>query len=311
MALTNWTDIFNSGCIFDLGIARPSLKIQNTPDDLGVPDTGAVKKAFTLGHLRLVDAKAFEDVNSAAQRASKAVIRHSMPFALIRGARYVPNSKLPKLLAELREARAEFDEAANKFMWAYEATKASQEPVIKAALADASRGLPGMADEAWRRVQANYPSAEEIRAAFSLTWTVYQLANANAQEAREEALNTAGQIKGVVRGMVEGLRADVAEKVACLIKLSENGGKLNGKSINAAGEVIARVRELNEAIGDNGLERELRSLEGILFDAKEERNASRLVSAFEATKAALAEGLEAAVASAEESLTGMGRRKIG
>ena len=311
MAVTNWSDIFSSGSIIDLGISKPSMQIQNTPDDLGVPGTNAVKRAFTLGHLRLAPAKAFEDVNAAAQRASKAVIRYSMPFALIRGARYVPNAKLPKLLAELREARAEFDEAANKFEWAYDAMKSEQEPVIKAALSDASRGLPGAAEEAWARVRANYQSAAEVRASFALSWTVYTLANPTAQEAREEALSTAGQIKSVVRGMVEGLRDDVKEKVECLIKLAGNGGKMNGKSINAANEVIARVRELNEAIGDGGLERELAALEKILLDAKDERNASRLVEAFEKTKTALAEGLEEAVKSAEESLTGMGRRKIG
>src|SRR4051812_1170605 len=116
-----WNDLFFTGSVVDLAVSVWGARIQIKASDLGIEDSEEVRKALSLGSHRLVPPESLTAISAAAGKAQRAVDHHSLNFALIRGARYVPDTALPPLLEKLRVAREEFHGAVSAFLETYEA----------------------------------------------------------------------------------------------------------------------------------------------------------------------------------------------
>lgn len=306
-----WKDLFSAGSIVDLNVSKWGARIKMTATDLGIEDVnGDVKKALSLGCHRLAPADAFDDITKSIGQANKAMAKYTLPFALIRGARYCPNDRLSALTSELKAARQAFNAAVDSFVARYADIQAAMLPTLDAALKEAAQNLEA-AGNALMRLRAEYPDAEEVRNAFAMRWSIYTLASASAEVAVDALSQEADEIKSVVRGMVEDLRMEVSDKVGVIINLARKGGKLHGKSINAGLETIDRIEDLNRIVDDRELAVQLNALRNILQKAEGEKDATSLSSSLEAVKVAIEGDMAKAVAAAEEKLTGVGRRKIG
>jgi hypothetical protein len=304
-----WNDLFLTGSVVDLQCSLWRARTKIKPSDLGIEDTDAVHAALSLGCHRLAPAEAFEAIHEQVAAARRAVDNHSLPFGLIRGARYVPDTALPKLLGELRARRDQFTEAVAAFVRGYDAMLAEHMPTAVAALRAAARS-PEAAEATIRRLRDEYPTAEEVAEKFSLGWNVYAISGARSAMAQSLLDQEVGAVKGIVRDMVVQLREEVRAKVADVLGLVERGGKLQDRSLEAAIAVIDRVEGLN-VLGDYDLTRQLGALRAALQSIEAgKRVTDAAVTSLEGVKTALEKNVEAAVAAAEERLCGLGRRQI-
>lgn len=304
----NWNDLFLTGSIVDIELSMWRARTKIKASDLGIDDSPEVHKVLSLGNHRLFPAKAFEQLNLISGQAKRSLEHHSLNFAMIRGARYVPNSGIDELLGKLRAYKKEFLQEVEVFMQNYEKTKEEMLPVIEKALKDAAR-TPEIAETAFHRVQAEYPSVEEIRSKFAIRWSVYAIQSPKSSAAKEAALEETDSIKSVVRGMIEQLRGEVTEKLKVLTDLIGKGGKVPKQSIDSARSLINRIDSLN-VMGDRVLTDQVRALGRFLDGLESEEDLGTVAIGIGEIQRTLESSIEEAVKEAEERLTGVGKRKL-
>ena len=304
----NWNDLFLTGSIVDIEMSMWRARTKIQPQDLGIEDSAEVSKVLSLGCHRLAPAKAFEDLNLISGQAWRALESHSLKFAMIRGARYVPNTNLETLLGKLRQYKKEYMDAVNKFMENYEKTKEEMLPIIEKALKDAARNEDA-ARMAFDRIKDEYPSSQEVREKFSFRWSVYAIQSPKSKAAANAAQEETDSIKSVVRGMVEQLRTDVTTKITVLTDLIGKGGKVPKQSIESARALILRIESLN-VMGDRVLDEQTRTLGRFLDALEDDSQSPEIAMGLSDMRKQLEESVEQAVKEAEDRLTSVGKRKL-
>lgn len=305
-----WNDLFVSGSIVDLTVSIWRASIGVHTKDLGIENSAEVARVLSLGRYRLAPQKSFEKIAEASRAATRHWNYYSLNFGLIPGARYVPDTNLPKLLEELRVEQGKFNEAVNEFLTQYEAMKNEMLPVIEKAIQDASRDADS-AKVAFERVQHEYPTVDMVRLKFKLSWSIYAIQGAKSQAAAEMAENETDTIKDVVKGMVTQLRDDMGEKLAGVLNIVNKGGVLKENSIQAAIDVLDRVDSLN-ILGDEVLAEQSRTMRAVILGIESGKRVSdNEVSNLEDIQKELEQSVQEAVKSAEANLMGLGRRKLG
>lgn len=303
-----WDDLFNNGSVVDLSASMWRAKVKLKASDLGIDDSPEVKQALSLGCHRLLPSKAFEEIVAAARECRNLVDQYSMNFGLIRGARFVPNKNVGKLMTALRTEKTRFYEAVDRFLDNYETGKEEMLPVIEKALRDAARSDEAAA-RAFRRIRQEYPTREEVLTRFQISWSIYQITSPRSREAAEAIEGEGDNVKSMVRSMVEQLRGEMTTKLADLLKLIERGGKLPERSIKSAVDLLDRLEGLN-VFGDAALAEQIRTVRSWIEGVEGGKPGEALAAGIADVKRSLEEGLEAAVAEAEASLTGVGKRKL-
>lgn len=308
MSTLNWNALFANGSIVDLGTSLWRARLGIKPSDLGIDDTNAVQKVLSLGCHRLAPSKAFENINEPAKAAARAIEHYSMNFGLIRGARYVPDTNLPKLLKELRQHKQKFNEAVNDFMDNYEKMKAEQMPLIRDALRDAAQ-TPEAAKIAFMRIQSEYPEAHQVRDKFRLQWNVYAIQGARSKAAMAAATEEQENVKGIVSSMVTELRSEMQKKLEAIMQITAKGGRLSTKSIDSAVKMLDRLESLN-VLGDQVLAQQISSLRSAFLTMDKGQVTEDFTAGLNDVQAALEQSVEQAIADAEANLTGVGKRKL-
>lgn len=308
MSLT-WNDLFVKGSIVDLKAGKWRAKVRLEPQDLGIEPTIEVKQALALGSHRLAPFTVFKETNRISRGAVDLVDKYSMPFPMVRGARYVPEQRLPELLEKLADARRQFREAVGDFAANYSHIRTEQLEIIRLALLHAAK-TPEAAEVAYRRVAAEYPPEDEIEDLFRLDWQVYAIHGARSDAIKNQVQEESGAVKKVIQGMVKGLRDEMAEKLQDVLAMAARGGKLPEPSKQSALACIERIELLN-VLGDRELTNLLEAFRGIV----EGTGADDMDKNFEAGIAGIKDQLEQSIkdaqAAAEKALTGVGKRKIG
>ncbi len=309
----SWNALFLSGSVVSLSTSMWRARAKIRAEDLGIDNTSEVQAALSLGNHRLAPAKAFEDILKPAREASRVIDFYSVNFGLIKGARYVPEANLPKLLAELNRLKIEFYDATQAFMDNFEPTRAAMLPVIGQALKDATKDWVA-AEKAFQRIQAEYPSALEVRGKFSLGWSVYAIRSPKTADAGAFAEQETQEVKSIVADMVKQLRGEMTEKLQDILSITAKGGKLQGKSLESANQMLDRLETLN-ILGDTVLVDQIRAMRSVLSSVDTEKVAganydATLVTGLNDIQKVLETSVEEAIANAERTLTGVGRRKL-
>lgn len=304
----NWNALFANGSIVDLKTSIWPAKTKIKASDLGIEDSTAVQKVLSLGSHRLAPAKAFAEIKGHASAAKDAIDRYSMNFGLIRGARYIPDKNLEKLLPELRRHKIAFMESVNEFLDNYDKMKAEHLPLIKSALDDASPDKE-TAKNAYQRILSEYPSSTEVRQKFHLAWSVYAIQGARSRAALAAATEEQENVKSIVSSMVTELRGEMAQKLESLMKLTAKGGKLSTKSIESAHNMLDRLESLN-VLGDQVLAEQINSLKRAFNSIDKGKVTDDLVMGLNQAQAELEASVEQAIADAESNLTSVGKRKL-
>ena len=303
-----WDALFYRGSIVDLDINIWSAKLNLRPSDIDVADTPDVREALTLGTMRLAPKKAFDGILRVRRAALKGVENSSFNFPFLRGARYVPEAKVARLLELLNIRKAYFDEAVADFSDKYNFIRADTLPVIRRALLDSGCKDIG---PAMARVENEYPT--DIVSHFGFSWKMYAISGAKSAAAADVASEETAQVKGILAEIVKQLRDEFSEKVSSIAKIIGRGGKIPSTSIDSCREVLKWVKEMN-VFGDVELNNQVRAFERILaLDSVVGPDTSKvpgLAADLDKIQDVLKTSLDDAIAAAEKNLTGLGRRKI-
>jgi len=309
-AKVGWDNLFLTGSVLDLDVSKWYARTKIKAADLGIEDSPEVHQVLSLGNHRLIPAEAFEEILKAERAAKRTVDYYSLNFPFVRGARYVPEQRMKDLTERLRAHKESFDEAVEKFVAAYDANKAAMLPTIEKALQDAARTSVA-AVFAFDRIRDAYPSAEEVRAKFGIRWNIYAIRAPKSAATAQAAMDETESVKGIIRSMVGQLRDEFTEKVGAIMNAVAKAGKIPTTTIESAREVIQRIEDMN-VLGDQELADQCRRFKEVI--EKAETNGAYTVRGASADlteiKKAIDKSMEDAVADAEKSLTGVGRRKI-
>lgn len=303
-----WDKLFLNGSVVGLTNSLWRARVQIKASDLGIEDTDAVRTALSLGCHRLMPLKSFEEITRQHREASKLIDYYSVNFGLIRGARYVPEKNLPILIEELKKAKERFYLAVDSFMNNYEKTKDEMLPIIEKALLDAAND-PIAAVNAFNRIKQEYPLANEVRSKFSLGYSVYAIRSAQNEGVANAAAEESEGVKSIIADMVKQLRDDLTCKLSDILKIVNDGGKLNDKSIEAANNILNRVDSLN-VLNDRVLSDQINAFRKALASVTDGKYDGNFVVGLDNIKKTLETSVEEAIKDAEESLTGVGKRKL-
>ena len=304
----SWNSLFANGSIIDLHTSIWRARTKLKPADLGIDDSKEVQKALSLGCHRLAPSSAFEEILEPARSAARSIDHFSLNFALIRGAKYVPDSNIELLMQRLSGYKQEFNEAVDRFITNYEEMKEVQLPIIKKALLDAAKTEIAAAN-AYERIMMEYPTASQVRDRFSLKWSVYAVQGAKSKAALQAISEEADEVKSVVSSMVEQLRKDMKTKMESILKTAAKGGRLTDRSIDSALEMLDRVESLN-ILGDEVLGDQIDALRDALNKVDQKKVGKDFIKDLGDMQKQLEESAEQAVKDAEDSLTGLGKRKL-
>lgn len=311
----SWGSIFQAGSVVDLDVKIWTAKLGIKPQDLGILNSPEVAKAISLGCYRLAPKESFDKVREVAARARRAVEYSSFHFAFIRGARFTPEPKLGKLLAELSFCKGEFGEVADEYCFQeYEGNRVEMLPIIRKACSDASKD-PEVVEAAFSRILSLYPTKEEVRKKFSMSWTIYAIKGAQTLAAAEVAGQETENVKSIVRDMVLQLREEVSDRVGAVMGAFAKGAKIPKKTIDATRETIKRVDEMN-IFNDRELSDQIRKLSLIVDRAENYEPILKgvpdggIIGELASIQVSIEQSVEEAVQAAEESLTGLGKRKL-
>lgn len=305
----NWNALFANGQIVQLTTTSWGANTKLRPADLGLDDTEAVKQALSLGRVRLMPTVSFKQIKRAVAEAKDAIDEHSINFAMIRGARYIPQTNIEKLSPKLIRSKNKFLEAVDAFCNGYQAARDAYMPTIRTAL-EATKASDAAIAHAYERLISFYPTSAEVRMKFTLSWSLYGISGARSQAAMAALSDEQTQVKSIVSGMVEELRGEVKTRVTQLLKATTRGGKLNKKMLEGSRNMIERLETLN-ILGDSSLNTQLAALKSA-FDSMDENKMDEMFAAdLSAIQSALETSAEQAISDVENNLMGTGRRRIG
>jgi len=312
MALT-WQDLFTKGTLisFNRHLWRAGLRVKAV--DLGIDSTQEVRQALSLGQHKLAPSSSFEDINAAIGEWNKAIEEHSFEFPLLKSVRYVPDSEVEPLQQKLNDRRENFKKKVKEFIVKYDQTRREQFPVLEQCLKEVAK-TEEAAQTALARINAEYPSQEEVESKFGLEWDFFTITIPASKEAANAAKDAAGQVQSVISSMVEQLRSELSQKVATLIDLAKKAqdGKSRAKegigpaSKESAFTVLDKVERMN-VLGDAVLTEQVNKLRAIL---KSEFTPDSVVKDLGSIKLNLESDIASASAAAEKKLTGLGNRKL-
>jgi len=304
----SWDDLFLQGSIINLTSSRWTARLTMTPADLGIEPSAEVTKALALGAHRLAPLEAFKDITAAHSKAVKIVQQNTLCFPLVHGARYAPTSKVEAILRLLREARAEHDAAVDAFVDSYQTIKDQMLDVLSVALREAAK-TDAAADAAMERIRRAYPTSTEVKAAFSLSWSVYAVTGARSAGTTEAIESETSSVRSTIAAMVREMREETTAKIAAVQKCIANGGALTQRTIDSAIAALDRVDAIN-VLGDDKLTVQTAALRALLRtvqageDVKPEE-----VKALDAIKAAIQADTAAAIEAAEAKIGGVQKRR--
>jgi len=305
----NLNSLFAMGSIVDLHISMWGARMKIKPQDLGIEPSEEVNRVFSLGQHRLAPAAAFEKIKTPTNQAKNAIDAYSMNFGMIRGARYVPEVHIEKLMTRLAVYKQAFDEAVDEFIANYQTMRDEQMPVILKALQDATKD-EALANAAFARIEAEYPSAEMVREKFGLSWNVYAVQGTRSKAAADMVASETGKVKSIIGEMMGELRKELKEKVAGLLEIASKGGKLTDASIGSALSLLTKLESMN-VLGDPVLAGQITSLRAALTEVDKTDVGKKFTRGLESVQAELSQSVEKAIEAAEAKLTATGRRRIG
>lgn len=189
------------------------------------------EEALYLGHKKLLPKKAMEKIISIEGRARAMFSSRSVEFPLP-GIRFVAFNALSEVLSDLREIREEFNREVDVLMLEYPALKAQQlalldaeaEKIAKEDLKKVNEGDGQLRDERQETLdkwlaeqkaahQSFYPTAEELRASFGISWRMFTIsALSGVEELSQLSLDEINAAKAQLRTELQGwVRSATAE----------------------------------------------------------------------------------------------------
>ena len=305
MALT-WNDLFSCGTLIDTDISQHRFQVKILPEDVGMTDVdGSLKKAVDMGHKKLISNEKLQPISSIIYHAKREVDSNSIDFPLVRGAKFIPMGLRDSLIEKLRGYKVAFESAVEVLISDYEANKAEQLPIIRAALEKYTESKPNQAEiveQALQRINNRYPTAAEIRSKFGFVWKAFSISAPINQETAEALAEESNSVKEVVNNMVSRLRKELMEKIQQVLDVASRNDSIGEKTVDSVNELCEKLTKLN-VLQDEGMVSAITALKSIMNSTEDSFDVAAQLTSLRGTLEATA---EEAKSKAIESLSNLG-----
>lgn len=259
MSLT-WDVLFANSSLVSVNFNLWSGSVRALPKDLGIQSANSLSQALKSGRWMLVPAASMKDFAVVKAAAVKVQETYAQTFARIRGTYWTTDDNVPRFVEGVRGLKPAFDTALNNFCTNLPTYRAEQRGVLAAALLEACRGDTTAQAAALARLDALFPTEEEIRSKFAMNWSVYTISG------KDGFANYAGEteeVKNAIEELVVRARTDVLERVQDLSGMLAKHNKIPTRALEPTRRLIAKMRGLN-FVGDDVLTEQLDVLENII-----------------------------------------------
>lgn len=315
MSALSWQDLFATGSVFNLTVGRWDRMGRLRPEDIGIEKTDEIRRSFTWGSMKLVPDQSIKPLWRLVAAAKMAVERYTVPFLLIRGARFVPAESKLELEKELEQLAEQLDDAISAFVETYDKAKADQRDVLELGFRDASNGNQAVVERAMGRLPSLYPDEAELRRRFYLRWQSYSLATPQDGTFDGDVLKEATDVRDALKDMLSKLREELSGRAQEIAELVLRGGKITERTYKSTRRLCDKIDRITRTFDDPTLVAASRALRIAVDDAaafkddKEDRDRALRGGLGEVTEI-LKESVEVSLKSVEQRLTGLGRRKL-
>ena len=305
-------NLFATGSVLTLSRGEWDRMANFRPADLGIEETEEVRAAFTWGHMRLIPESYIKPVRKQKAAAKNAQEARAVYFPLIHGARFLPATERDDLIAELVRIKKKREQAVEELIAGYEQAKREQYPVLVGALKKAALN-PVAAQAAIDRIPGMYPTPEQVRAKFHMSWRLFSLASpidGLTQDMQEEA----NSVREALTGMLARLREEIEKRSQEIVDLVVKGGKITEKTYKSTRRLCDKIDAVTRTLRDPALisaSRALRQAVDAASDTEDDADRDReLRQGFKAVTRELSVSVEKSVELVEEELTAIGKRKL-
>lgn len=311
-----WSDLFAQGTLVDTDISQCRFNRKLNPEDVGMSTTvGLDNNEQNKSKLDFSLIKSNEpelgDIASSINKVKKLVDANSLSFPLVEGARYIPKTRVATVLATLKEIKDEFNESVSKLADKYTTIRDKNINRLRGEIAEYTKGKDEsltLTETALQKLLASFPTADDIRHKFNITWKAFSIAAPVDQQTAEAVEEETQSVKDVVKEMVRNLRQDLIDRVNAVLSLASKNADfetLHGKTREAVEDTCKRIKELN-ILGDSELNTAIGRLETII----QSDNSKEVLANLTDLKVSLEGSLEGAVKTVTDKLTSVGKRNL-
>lgn len=265
-----WSDLFAYGNIVHPTVRRPGLMTPRRLSDFGLKKDASVEKSGTEGHWKLVPQEALKKIDRIGREVRDTVDSYSVPFPLVPGGMFVPNTSIKELVSKLDLLKENYRAEVDNLIQNYGKLLNEQRPAIEAYV---KRINPkNNANATVKRVLSCAPPKSQLQKRFSISWTVFAVkaprtkAVAKIIEKEEESVS-----KAIIE-LVEKIKEPIIEEIDRLTKLiaTERSSSFSMKSINVGLEACKRF-ETKNVFGDPFIKKSIDRLRDLLKTMEYER----------------------------------------
>ena len=265
-----WSDLFAYGNIIHPIVRRPGLRTPRRLSDFGFNKNASFKKSGTEGHWKLIPQSALKNIDRIGRKARNIVDAYSVPFPLVPGGMFVPDTAVNKLVNELKLLKKNYNVEVDNLIRNYDRLIKEQIPAITAYV---KRINPNMnADETIRRVLSCAPRADRLKNKFDISWSVFAVQAPVNKTVAEIIEKEEESVYKAVTELVNKIKEPIIEEIDRLMKLItvERSTTLSIKSINVGLAACDRFQTKN-VFEDPFIRQSIESLRKLLKKMKNER----------------------------------------
>jgi hypothetical protein len=291
---TTIQNLFNDGFLVDLNVSYWSAQRKLITADVGLDE---VSEAFSLGKKLLIPYDVMHAFKLIESRARALIDKSSFRFP-IGSARFIPKRKFVKVINELKELQAKYNELVTDLVTNYTKYRALMRPIYEKAAEDAyntklsqsgSQQTELLQDDKeafisqfMARIEACYPPVESLKSKFAIDLAMFEVALPKIREgnskdiaeslevqqavADEYRLQMKNKITSFVDDVVGVLRQEAIDMCKHISNNISEGKVIKSTTLATITTFIDKFKDMN-FVGDTTVEESLNSLRAEIIDA--------------------------------------------
>jgi hypothetical protein len=292
---SNLEKLFREGVLIDVDVRKWTGSKILIAEDLGLKPED-VSKVFTLGHVDLVPKKVISVFKYIEGKARTLIDKNSHPFPF-GSARFVTKKCFVKVLAELKELKAQYEAEIDSLILNYDTYReemqasyreAAEKAYINQAPSTVEFGpndldaqKESFINDYLARINSYAIPVDQLRSRFSLDWGVYSMALPSMnvgdgnqvvmdETTRQEiAKDCRTKILNFMDDVVTVMRSETVQVCARVRDAIVSGRVINSRTIQSLRDFIERYSDLN-FLGDGEIGKQLEDLRKGLLDGHDD-----------------------------------------
>ena len=265
-----WSDLFAYGNIVHATVRRPGLRMPKCLSDFDLKEDARVEKSGYDGHWKIVPQEALKEIDRIGRAVRDNVDAYSVPFPLVQGGVFVPNTSIMELISKLELLKKEYDAEVDIFIASYDTLRAEQYPVIMEYIKLINPEANAV--NTIQRVEACAPPKDRLKERFDVSWSVFAVQAPVNEAVAKITEKEDKKVLDTITKLVDETKKPIIKEINRLIVLisTERSSIFSMRSINFGLNACKRF-ETKNVFGDPKIKNSINSLRGLLETMKDER----------------------------------------